>query len=225
MAQQLEGINVVESEAAKFKPKPAPKSIWQVLADLAITIGTNGIASIVSKYVGDHLAAFLFDAKGKLATAKSVDQDIQFHDRKARDAAEGPIVPTPTLTAESAGAKQAQAIENFTSGQVQAAVSSIFNSAAAAVTSQDESTDESTTPQPHAASKDKEIAFFSAQRSMQDKTAALSEIELNTLIGEILKTHPDHGPGIVEGMVAGIMEAADRATAPQANATSAQFAT
>ena len=52
---QVEGVRVVEEEAAKYKePTPAPPT-WAVLAELAITIGTAGVAAIVGKYIATKI--------------------------------------------------------------------------------------------------------------------------------------------------------------------------
>jgi hypothetical protein len=69
---QVEGVDVVDAEAAKYtEPTPAPPA-WAVLAELAITIGTAGVAAIVGKYVATKIVGL---ATKEAAAAQTVAKD------------------------------------------------------------------------------------------------------------------------------------------------------
>jgi hypothetical protein len=69
---QVEGVDVVDAEAAKYtEPTPAPPT-WAVLAELAITIGTAGVAAIVGKYVATKIVGL---ATKEEAAAQTVAKD------------------------------------------------------------------------------------------------------------------------------------------------------
>lgn len=69
---QVEGVDVVDAEAAKYvEPTPAPPT-WAVLAELAITIGTAGVAAIVGKYVATKIVGL---ASKEAAAAQTVAKD------------------------------------------------------------------------------------------------------------------------------------------------------
>jgi hypothetical protein len=69
---QIEGVNDVAAEAAKYtEPTPAPPT-WAVLAELAITIGTAGVAAIVGKYIATKVVGL---AAGEAAAAQNVAKD------------------------------------------------------------------------------------------------------------------------------------------------------
>ncbi|HTR52819.1 MAG TPA: hypothetical protein VMJ10_19025 [Kofleriaceae bacterium] len=48
---QDDAIIDVSKEAAKYKPRPAPESLWKALAEIAIMMGASGIAAVVTKLV------------------------------------------------------------------------------------------------------------------------------------------------------------------------------
>jgi hypothetical protein len=69
---QIEGVNDVAAEAAKYtEPTPAPPT-WAVLAELAITIGTAGVAAIVGKYIATKVVGLV---AGEAAAAQTVAKD------------------------------------------------------------------------------------------------------------------------------------------------------
>lgn len=226
MDEQAQGIADVSHEAAKFKPPPAPKSVWEVLADFAIIVGTAQLAALVSRFVSDRVARVLVNADAAARAAKSADMQSQYADRRARDAAEGPIVPSPTLTAESSQASQARALEKFTSDGIAATVTRILNNAASKFTGQSEDADEQSSPEEDAPSQDKEIAFFSAQRSKHNNLKQQAHDDLTELGGEVIKSNPETGIEIIKSMADGIRTGAKAgAKRSQADATSAEFAT
>jgi len=60
-SSQREGVTVIDKEAARYvAPTPAPSG-WALLAELAITVGTAGVAAVVGKYVSNKLTAVMTD--------------------------------------------------------------------------------------------------------------------------------------------------------------------
>lgn len=68
--EQIAGLDVIAEEAKKFVPSPPPESIWQHLAELAVTLGTAGMAAVVGKFVAGKLVGLL--SKSATAGEKAV---------------------------------------------------------------------------------------------------------------------------------------------------------
>lgn len=231
MREQHEGINDVSREASKFKPQPAPKELWQVLVDLAIQVGTAQLAALASRFVSERIARVLFKAEAAEAKALTEALDRKYARESEQNAVEGPVFTGPSWSTSQDMAKDARTSQTVASGALTAAFSSVLINAASTFTAHGAAVDESQASgssgeKELGASRDGEIAFFSAQRSIHNQMWHATAKEVIKMTGEVMKTQPKLGGMILEGMADGITALADGGMAKQAqaDATSAEFA-
>lgn len=76
--RQREGVQIINDEAKSYAAAPPPKPAWMLLAELAVTMGTAGVAAIAAKYVSDKFMGLLATEAEHLesAAAKKTGQAV-----------------------------------------------------------------------------------------------------------------------------------------------------
>lgn len=73
---QHQAVRDIQAEAAKYKQRPAPRSAWLELAELALVIGTSGIASALGKLAANQIVS-LVAGKAEGLVADSIGTAIE----------------------------------------------------------------------------------------------------------------------------------------------------
>jgi hypothetical protein len=233
MGEQRGGIDLVERESQKFKPKPAERSAWEDIAELAFQLGTGAIGGLVAKFVASRVSKALVDAERLAKVAKDGEAGIAAAEKVALAAKGSPVdsrladQEVIAKKVDNYANKTAAAHAAFAEGEVSsltsAAVSKVFSSVASEIRGLSASgAGAATAP----ASADAVLAFFSEQFSMNRALERTGRERLNAVIAEQGKRHPDIAPQIMTGIAHGFDDAVDaQAKQKQAAITSAQFMT
>ncbi|MFT3700176.1 MAG: hypothetical protein QM831_43925 [Kofleriaceae bacterium] len=228
MDEQNSGVNLVEKEAAKFRPKPAERELWQDLADIAFQLGTGAVAGLLSRFISSKVsdvivrASHAADEAGK-ATVAITDAE------KSAIAARGDVVAereanqhvVATKVGSYATADRARHAK-FAQGEIGSAIGMAVS------TTVTKTANEIRGPQPgsaSAASLDGEIAFFSDQSSMIKALKREGGPQLNEQLSSLLDAHPDIATDLMTGVRLGFDAASVEAKEKQAAITSAQYMT
>lgn len=239
MREQALGVRLVADESTKFKPKPADRSIWQDLAEIAFQLGTGAVAGLVARFVASRVSSAIVGAEHVASAARQGEAQIASAERSAAAAKGSPVeesAANDAVVAAKVGnyanadaakhAKFAQAEVGTATGM---AVSTAITKTANEIRGpQGGGGAPATTTEPQAAvatSPDAELAFFSDQSSMIGALNTAGAKQLNAVIADVLKRHPDIATDIVDGVTAGLAEATKGAKERQAANTSAQFMT
>ena len=237
MAEQSKGVDLVATESQKFKPKPAERSLWQDLAEIAFQLGTGAVAGLVARLVASRVSRAIVGAEHAAAAAKRGEEEIATAEKAAK-AARGDVVEereaSRTLVAAKIGnyanadaAKHAKFAEGEVGSAVGNAVSTSITRTAYEIRggqSADGAADsQQGTKSP--VSADGEIAFFSEQTSMIGDLADSGGERLNAELAEYIKQHPEIAGEVMQGVKDALHEAKAGAKERQATSTSAQFMT
>jgi hypothetical protein len=239
MSEQYEGVHLVARESTHFKPKPAERSIWQDLAEIAFQLGTGAVAGLVARFVAsrvssaivgaEHVAAAAQQGEAQIASAEKAAAAAKGSQVEEHAANEGVIAAKVGNYANEDAAKHAKFAQGEVGSATAMAVSTAITrtaneirgpqagSAAPAPTAETQS-QEPTSP-------DTEIAFFSDQYSMVNALRTAGAERLNDVVDEQLRKHPDIAKDLVDGIKLGLMDATKEAKERQAANTSAQFMT
>ncbi len=234
MGEQRGGIDLVERESQKFKPKPAERSAWQDIAELAFQLGTGAIGGLAAKFVASRVSKALVGAEQLAKAAKDGDLEIAAAEKVALAAKGSPVdarLADQAVIAKKVGnfARQDAAVHSaFVEGEISsltsAAVSKVFATVASEIRGLNASGADGTGASP--ASADAELAFFSEQFSMNRALQRTGGERLNALVAEQIKRHPDIAPSILNGIAQGFDDAVNaQAKQKQATITAAQFMT
>ncbi|HEX3867463.1 MAG TPA: hypothetical protein VHV78_11960, partial [Gemmatimonadaceae bacterium] len=72
---QLAGAGTVKDEAKNYKAPPQPKELWKDLLEIAITMGTAGVAGVISKALVGEMSKAL-ESAGASASASRVTKTL-----------------------------------------------------------------------------------------------------------------------------------------------------
>jgi hypothetical protein len=248
--EQADGVDLVATESKEFKPMPAERSLWQDLAEIAFQLGTGAVAGLVTRFVTSRVASAIVGAE-HVATAAEKGEEAIAAAEKAAGAAKGDVVEEREANQRVVAAKvgnyanaDAARHAKFAQGEIGSAVGMAVSTAitktaneihgaqsapggatSGKTTGTTTTTETSTTTPRPAASADGRIAFFSEQTSMIGALASAGGRQLNGVLAEQIKQHPDIANDLIQGVMEGLDEAKTDAKERQAATTSAQFMT
>lgn len=234
--EQREGVSVIEREAAKFKPPTPERTLWQELVELAVAIGTAGVASVVGKYVAGKLSsvfvssvpgqALVDSGKASIAAAEAqVAPEIAYSAAEIATQQRAVIAAKVSNYAAEGALKTTKWAESEIGPQISGAIGRAFTTAVTVARGpQPIGSPRGEEPQ-HASttSKDEEIAFFSDQRSLITAVSHFASDNLTEVVTDIMKDDPQRAPKLIEAIGQGINESLPEAKEKQQAATSQQF--
>jgi hypothetical protein len=233
VARQSAGVDDVEKEAATFKPPPAPVSIWGELADLAIIMGTAGIAAVVGKFVAEELYKTV---KGPATHAShgappshEGERTLSAH---AAPSERGALAIDGIATSVEDGIKHSveEHVGHHEEPKADGETGDGSDSGSGNASTQDAGQRGSGDDQRGSGSRadpvsaDRSIAFFSSQREMIGNAGDTSYAKLNEMLASLMDRHPPQlAHDIMDGIRSAFKRAAASAEAKQAQATTSQW--